>query len=170
MAWLALAQASLAQTFFVPPSSPQTEPVRRQSNPPPSASPSKPDPKIEEIPSFFRDRTTELVNAMTQGQAVDCKLSIQVRNLAGRLIDTTTPWRCRIVDLGGKKQVETVIFERLVEVNSPRPDRSIPTYVYLAVGARKRSQTALARQNAQAAPRRFFLPFELEGQFGVAAN
>jgi hypothetical protein len=181
--WIAMFQPLSAQTFFVQPSNPQPQivPQKKPAQIPPinPATPindqtkvdSKTEAKVEEIPLMFRDRAILLVDMIPRGDAVACTLSMRIRNLTGNLVDTSTPWKCRLSDLGGGvKQVETVVFEKLVENGNPSPAKFRPTYVYLQVGAKLNSQTAMARQQAQAEPQKFTLPFGVVGGFGVASN
>jgi len=174
--WIAIAQPLLAQSFFVQPSNPQPQiiPQKKPDQNPglaPDQDGKKPEIKIEEIPAMFRDRAIILVDLIPRGEAISCTLSIKITNLTGKLVDSITPWKCRLTDLGsGVKQVETVIFEKLSENGNPSPAKFRPTYVYLPVGARINSQVAMARQQSQAVPERFLLPFRLDGGFGTAAN
>ncbi len=170
-------QSVLAQTLYVPPSTTQPRLVPRQ-NLNQNSSPANVDkdgkkfePKLAEIPAMFRDRASALVDIIPRGDVVACTLTMKARTLTGGLVDTSTPWKCRVSDLGaGVKQIETVVFEKLAEIVNASPEKMRPTFVYVAVGAKPNSQTAMSRPLAQATPQRFFMPFAVEGSFGVAAN
>jgi hypothetical protein len=184
-AWAIFSQPLLAQTFFAPPNPNQPQVIPRKNpaqNSTPNLSPnnkepkSEPDaskkaPKVEEIPTIYRNLAIRLVDKIPGGEAVSCNLTIQIRNLVGNLVDTTTPWKCRLTkSSSGIKQLETVLFEKLAENGKPSPDTFAPTYVTIAAGARPNSQTAMSRPQSQPVPQRFLMPFTVEGSFGVAAN
>jgi hypothetical protein len=184
-AWAIFSQPLLAQTFFAPPNPNQPQVIPRKNsnqNSTPNLTPgnkepkSEPDlkkdtPKVEEISTIYRDLAISLVDRIPGGEAVPCNLTIQIRNLVGNLVNTTTPWKCRLTgSSSGTKQLETVLFEKLAESGKPGPEKLAPTYVVIMAGARPNTQTAMSRPRSQPVPQRFLMPFTIEGSFGVAAN